>query len=75
MTTFVQMIVIVIGLVWVSWIAGDMAGGFDNVIAKAAAEGKFEFLPALDAVEIVAWIAAFATMHSALSRSRTCSSA
>ena len=62
MTTFVQMIVIVIGLVWVSWIAGDMAGGFDNVISKAAAEGKFEFLPSLDAVEIIAWIAAFATM-------------
>jgi len=62
MTTFVQMIVIVIGLIWVSTIAGDMAGGFDHVVAKAAAEGKFEFLPSLDAVEIIAWIAAFATM-------------
>ena len=62
MTTFVQMIVIVIGLIWVSWIAGDMAGGFDNVITKAAAEGKFEFLPTLDLVDMVAWFAAFATM-------------
>ncbi|MGD9871258.1 MAG: sodium:solute symporter family protein [Thauera sp.] len=66
MTTFVQMIVIVIGLIWVSWIAGDMAsnmaGGFDKVIAKAAAEGKFDFLPSLDMVDMIAWIAAFATM-------------
>jgi Na+/proline symporter len=62
MTTFVQMIVIVIGLVWVTWMAGDMAGGFDNVLSKAAAEGKFDFLPSLDMVDMIAWIAAFATM-------------
>ncbi len=62
MTTFVQMIVIVLGLFYVTWLAGDMAGGFDVVVAKAAAEGKLEFLPTLDAVDMIAWIAAFATM-------------
>ncbi|MCK2126167.1 sodium:solute symporter family protein [Thauera aromatica] len=62
MTTFVQMIVIVLGLLYVTFLAGDMAGGFETVISKAAAEGKFDFLPTLDLVDMVAWIAAFATM-------------
>jgi len=62
MTTFMQMIVIVIGLIWVTWIAGDMAGGFETVISQAAAEGKLAFLPTLDLIDIIAWIAAFSTM-------------
>ncbi len=62
MTTFMQMIVIVIGLIWVTWIAGDMAGGFENVISKAAAEGKLAFLPSLDLMDMIAWFAAFSTM-------------
>src|SRR5690606_21671275 len=62
MTTFVQMIVIILGLLYVTWLAGDMAGGFDTVIARAAAEGKFEFLPTLDALDMLAWIAALLTM-------------
>lgn len=62
MTTFVQMIVIVLGLLYVTWLAGDMAGGFETVIAKAAAEGKLDFLPRLELMDMVAWIAAFATM-------------
>ncbi len=61
-TTFVQMIVIVFGLLYVTWLAGDMAGGFETVIARAAAEGKLEFLPRLELLDMVAWIAAFATM-------------
>jgi len=61
-TTFVQMIVIVLGLVYVTWLAGDLAGGFGPVIAQAAAEGKLEWLPRLDMVDMIAWIAAFATM-------------
>ena len=62
LTTFVQMIVIVLGLLYVSWIAGDMAGGFGNVVGKAAAEGKFDFLPRLDAADLLAWFAALFTM-------------
>jgi len=61
-TTFVQMIVIVLGLVYVTWLSGDMAGGFSTVIERAAAEGKFEWLPKLDALDMLAWIAALFTM-------------
>ena len=62
LTTFVQMIVIVLGLLYVTFIAGDLAGGFGTVIDKAAAEGKFAFLPSLDMVDMLAWIAALLTL-------------
>ncbi len=62
LTTFVQMIVIVLGLFYVTWLAGDMAGGFTTVIERAAAEGKLEWLPRLDALDMLAWIAALFTM-------------
>jgi solute:Na+ symporter, SSS family len=62
LTTFVQMIVIVLGLVYVTWLAGDLAGGFTHVISRAAAEGKLEWLPRLDALDMLAWIAALFTM-------------
>jgi SSS family solute:Na+ symporter len=61
-TTFVQMIVIVVGLLIVSSIAGEMAGGIPLVIEKAAAEGKFGWLPSLDAADMLGWIAALLTM-------------
>lgn len=61
-TTFIQMIVIVIGLLIVAGITGDMAGGFDLVISKAAAEGKFDWLPSLDALDMLGWVAALVTM-------------
>lgn len=62
MTTFVQMIVIVIGLLIVAANAADQAGGFSKVIAAASAEGKFNVLPTLDAVDMISWIAALVTM-------------
>jgi len=62
MTTFVQMIVIVIGLLLVTNNAADQAGGVATVIAKAAEEGKFEFLPTMDLVDILGWTAALVTM-------------
>ena len=62
MTTFVQMIVIVLGLIYVTWLAGDMAGGFDKVLDKAAADGKLNFLPTLDLLDIISWVAALLTM-------------
>lgn len=62
LTTFVQMIVIVLGLVYVTWQAGDMAGGFTVVVERAAAEGKLEWLPSLDAIDMLAWLAALFTM-------------
>ncbi|MBX3706069.1 MAG: sodium:solute symporter family protein [Pseudomonadales bacterium] len=62
LTTFVQMIVIVLGLLYVTFIAGDMAGGFATVIDKAAAEGKFSFLPTLEWSDMLAWTAALLTL-------------
>lgn len=62
LTTFVQMIVIVIGLLLVTGNAADQAGGVTAVLSKAAAEGKFEWLPTLDALDMLGWIAALMTM-------------
>jgi len=62
LTTFVQMIVIVIGLLLVTQNAADQAGGIGQVFAKAAAEGKFEWLPSMDGIEILGWVAALVTM-------------
>ena len=62
LTTLVQMIVIVIGLLLVTSYAADQAGGVAAVVAKASAEGKFEWLPKLDLVDILGWIAALFTM-------------
>lgn len=61
-TTCVQMVIIVIGLLLVTMNASDMAGGMSEVIGKAAAEGKFEWLPTLDLVDMLSWIAALFTL-------------
>ena len=61
-TDFVQMIVIIIGLLLVTHYAADQAGGVSHVIAKASAEGKFEFLPKLQWLDMIAWIATLCTM-------------
>lgn len=45
-TDLLQTVVILIGLTLVAFLVGDMAGGARNVIARAAADGKFEFFPA-----------------------------
>ena len=44
-TTFIQMIVIVLGLFYIMTVAGDMAGGFGNLVRHAADAGKFAVLP------------------------------
>jgi len=61
-TTFVQMIVIVLGLLYIAWLVADMAGGATTVISHAAANNKFEFLPKLTLADIVAFTAAMITM-------------
>lgn len=62
LTTFVQMIVIVCGLLYVTHEAADLAGGVQTVVAQAAAEGKFEWLPSFSFWEIIPWVAALLTM-------------
>lgn len=61
-TTFVQMIIIVVGLLLVSAEAATQAGGVVNVVSKASAEGKFSWLPTLDPLDLLGWTAALVTM-------------
>lgn len=62
-TTFVQMIVIVLGLFYIMTVAGDMAGGFANVVQHAAEAGKFAVLPEeISWVSVVGFVAALITM-------------
>lgn len=61
-TTCVQMIVIVIGLLLVTGSASEMAGGMSTVLSRASAEGKFNWLPSLDLVDMLGWMAALFTM-------------
>lgn len=61
-TTFVQMIIIILGLFYIAWLVSGMAGGVTTVVAHAAAEGKFEFFPQLELREVIAFLAAWVTL-------------
>ncbi len=62
LTTFFQMIVIVLGLVYIAWLVSGLTGGVAPVIEHAAASGKFRFWPELNAVAMVAFISGLLTM-------------
>ena len=62
LTTFFQMIVIVVGLFYIAWLVADMTGGVAPVIEHAAANEKFRFWPELNAVAMVAFISGLLTM-------------
>ena len=62
LTDFMQMTIIIVGLFYIAWLIGDMAGGVGTVVSHASAAGKFNFLPALDAKDIVAFLAGVLTM-------------
>jgi SSS family solute:Na+ symporter len=62
LTDFFQMIIIVVGMLYIAYVVSGLAGGADKVVAHAAAAGKFEFLPALTAKDILAFIGAWVTM-------------
>jgi SSS family solute:Na+ symporter len=61
-TDFLQMIVVVGGLLYISWEVSDMVGGVGVVISHAADAGKFAFWPAADSREILWFFAAWITM-------------
>jgi Na+/proline symporter len=61
-TTFIQMIVIVLGLLYIAWLVSDMAGGVATVVSHAAAAGKLDFLPSFSFVELIGFFAALFTM-------------
>ncbi|MDR2924863.1 MAG: sodium:solute symporter family protein [Azoarcus sp.] len=60
-TTFVQMIVIILGLLYITWVASGMAGGVAPVLSHAIDAGRFDI--SFDSPrDAFAWIAAFFTM-------------
>jgi Na+/proline symporter len=62
LTDFMQMIIIVAGLLYLTWLIGDMAGGPQVVISHAASEGRFAFMHGFEPRDIVAFLGAAVTM-------------
>lgn len=61
-TDLFQMGVVMLGMVYIAWTVAEPAGGVGAVIGHASNAGKFAFWPKLEAKEIVAFTAAWATM-------------
>jgi SSS family transporter len=62
LTDIFQTVIIVLGLLYIAWLLGDMAGGFNKVVDTAAAAGKFDFWPSASLRDWLAFVAAWATM-------------
>ncbi|HEY9145190.1 MAG TPA: sodium:solute symporter family protein [Thiobacillus sp.] len=61
-TDFLQMIVIMLGMLWIGGEVSGMVGGVGVVVNHAAQAGKFDFWPALDLKEVIGFTAAWITM-------------
>jgi SSS family solute:Na+ symporter len=61
-TDFIQMIIIVVGMLYIGWEVSGLAGGVSGVVSHAAAHGKFALLPPPTFRDIVAFITAWITM-------------
>lgn len=61
-TDFLQMIVIMLGMLWIGGEVSGMVGGVGAVVSHAAQAGKFDFWPALDLKEVIGFTAAWITM-------------
>ncbi len=61
-TDFIQMIILVVGLLVIAAFAGEMAGGADRVIDLAVSRDMFRFLPEPKMHDIVFFVAAAITM-------------
>jgi SSS family transporter len=62
LTDLFQSVTIIVGLIFVAWLVGDMAGGAGKVFAAASEAGKFQFWPKGDAKEWLAFVAAWLTL-------------
>jgi solute:Na+ symporter, SSS family len=62
LTDFFQMILIVLGMVYIAFVATGLVGGVDKVIASASAAGKFEFWPQPELKDILWFFGAWITM-------------
>ena len=61
-TNFVQMVVIVVGLLYIFVLVADRAGGVGTVVAHAHAAGKLEFWPKPELRDVLAFIGAGVTL-------------
>ena len=61
-TDFLQMIIIVIGMLFIGGSVAEMAGGVTTVVNHAIAAGKFSFWPSMNTAEVLAFTAAAITM-------------
>ncbi|HEV7616985.1 MAG TPA: sodium:solute symporter family protein [Burkholderiaceae bacterium] len=61
-TDFLQMIIIVIGMLYIGWEVSGMVGGAGTVISHAANAGKLDFWPAPTPRETLWFFAAWITM-------------
>jgi hypothetical protein len=61
-TDFLQMIIIVIGMLYIGWEVSGMVGGAGAVITHAANAGKLDFWPAPTGREMLWFFAAWITM-------------
>lgn len=61
-TDFVQMIIIVLGMLYIAYFVGEQAGGVSYVVERASLDGKLNFLPSANLWEIVAFMGALVTM-------------
>lgn len=63
LTSFVQMIIIIVSLLIIAWFVSGKAGGMDVVIDHAAAAGKFDgFWPDMTLASVLAFVGAFVTL-------------
>jgi SSS family solute:Na+ symporter len=62
-TDFIQMIIIVLGMLYIGWaVSGIVPGGAEAVISHAAANDKFQILPKPELKDILWFLAAWITM-------------
>ncbi|NTV10991.1 MAG: sodium:solute symporter [Zoogloea sp.] len=61
-TDFLQMIIIVLGMLYIGGEVSGMVGGVGAVVDHAMQAGKFEFWPAMDLKSVLAFTAAWVTM-------------
>jgi SSS family solute:Na+ symporter len=61
-TDFLQMIIIVVGMLYIGWVVSSMVGGPVAVVTHAASAGKLEFWPTGGGREILWFFAAWITM-------------
>jgi SSS family transporter len=61
-TDFIQMIVIVVGMLWIGGEVSGMVGGVGAVVEHARQSGKLAFGPGPDLKEIIGFVAAWITM-------------